>query len=93
MSSYTNLKDPDETSDFGLDLSEWLEDGDTLAGASWSVDAGMTEVSEAIDTDNAHSAVMVSGGTVGTVYTLKGTMTTSEGRVMVRRIRVYCVER
>lgn len=91
MSSFTNLKDPDETLDFGLDLTDWLETGATIASGSWAVGTGMTEVSES--TSSPTSAVMVSGGTATNVYTLKGTITDSDGRVLVRRIRVYCAER
>lgn len=91
MSSYTNLKDPDEQLDYGFDLTDWLEDGVTVASASWTVGAGLTEVSEA--TTDTQTAVMVNGGTATNVYQLKGTVTDSEGRVLVRRISVYCVER
>ena len=91
MSTYTNIKDPDETLDYGLDLSDWLETGDGIASQSWTCETGVTEVSEAVSGDVG--AVMVSGGTSSNVYTLKGTITTDDGRVLVRRIRLYCAER
>jgi hypothetical protein len=91
MTAFTNMKDPDETLDFGLDLTDWLEDGDAISSASWTVPTGMTEVSES--TSSPTTAVMTSGGTAGTTYRLKGTVTTTDGRVLVRRIAVHCAER
>jgi hypothetical protein len=91
MSSYTNVKDPNETLDYGFNLADWLETGDALASASFSVETGLTEVSES--TSGNAAAVMVSGGTASNVYTVKGTLATDDGRVLVRRIRIYCAER
>ena len=93
MSSYTNIIDPDETLDYGLDLTDWLETGATIASGSWTAESGLTEVSESSTT--TASAVMVSVDTAvaGDVKTLKGTITDSDGRVMVRRIRLYVAER
>lgn len=91
MTTLTNIKDPDEVLDYGLELADWLDDGDSIASHAWTVDSGMTEVIEI--REGTRSAVMVSGGTAGTLYNLKGAITTSEGRVLVRRIRVYVQER
>lgn len=91
MTSYTNLKDPEEQLDYGFDLTDWLEDGCTVVAGDWTVESGLTEVSEV--TSTSQSAVMVSGGTANTAYSLKGAITDSEGRVMVRRISLYCLER
>jgi hypothetical protein len=93
MPSYTNLIDPDETLDYGLDLTDWLETGATVSSASWTVESGLTEVSES--TSSPTSAVMVSVDTAvaGDVKTLKGAVTDSDGRTMVRRIRLYVGER
>lgn len=91
MPSYTNIKDPEEKLDYGFDLTDWLNDGCTIAASSWTVETGLTEVDEAAT--DTQSAVMISGGTENTVYSLKGAITDSEGRVMVRRISLYCLER
>lgn len=86
----TYIIDPDEKLDYGFDLSEWLEDGDTISNASW--DAGdLTEHAES--TTETQTAVMVSGGEKGHVYKPKVTVTTAEGRVLVRRLALACAER
>lgn len=91
MSALTNIKDPDEVLDYGLDLVDWLPDGDSIDSDVWTPDNGITKESEM--TNGTQTAIMVSGGTVGTTYALKGVVTTAEGRVLVRRIRVYVQER
>ena len=79
-------KDPAEVIDFGVDFSDALDDGETLTGAAWTVPAGLTQVSAA--TVSPRSAVVVSGGTSGSLYDLVCAATTSASRTLVRRVRV-----
>jgi hypothetical protein len=78
------VKDPGATRDYQIDWTQDLASGDTIATATWTVDAGVTKVSESNSTTVA--TVRVSGGTAGTRYTLKCTATMASGQIDVRRL-------
>lgn len=61
-------KDPDATIQYGFDWSDWLDTGDTVASAVWTIPAGITKVSQA-ETDTT-TTVVISGGTLGQIYTV-----------------------
>jgi hypothetical protein len=84
------LKDPDSTLDYILVWSRWLGT-DTIASASWTVPAGLTEESSTATTTTA--TVWLSGGTAGTDYDVACLITTAAGRIDERTIRVRCRER
>lgn len=76
-------KDPDETLDYTLDWSRWLST-DTIQASTWAVPDGLTEDASSHGDDTA--TVWLSGGTVGTAYTLVNTITTTGGRVAERSV-------
>jgi hypothetical protein len=60
-------KDPDNTEQYYIDFSDWLN-GQSIASSTWTVSAGLTVVSSAFL--NGVAKITVSGGTLGTVYSM-----------------------
>lgn len=83
-------KDPDAVLDYTIDWSTWLGD-DTIATSGWTVPTGLTEDSDSNTTTTA--TVWLSGGTVGTVYTVTNEITTAGGRTDDRSIQIFVTER
>lgn len=83
-------KDPADTLDYGLDLTDFLgltTPADTIASVAWTVPAGLTAGAQ------YHSAgiatTWLSGGTAGADYTITATVTTAGGRVLERSAAIY----
>lgn len=70
-------KRPNAVLDYTLDWSDFL-DTDTIATATWTVDAGLTKDSSSNTTTT--STVWLSGGTEGEVYAGVGKIVTAAGR-------------
>lgn len=71
-------KDPDAVLDFSFDWSDWLADGETISTYVVTVADGLTK-----DSDAQASGVVthwLSGGTVGTNYSVACKVTTNQGR-------------
>jgi hypothetical protein len=86
-------KDPNSTVDFGFDFAVLgaLFPGEKLTSATWIVPIGLTKVSEEFTQDFAK--VWISGGTLGTTYTI--TLRYSTTRVPFtddRSMTFECVE-
>lgn len=60
---------------YTFDFSEWLASGDSVASATWTVPAGVTQVTSS--TTSTTALVKISGGTVGTNYTITCSMVTT----------------
>lgn len=73
-------KDPDEVIDYGIDFSDRLADGETIASVSWTVPDGLTGTSE----QTVGNVVLkrLSAGTEGQTYSVTAEITTSSGQVM-----------
>ena len=84
-------KDPDSIIDYGFNWAAWLATGETIASSVWVITSGVTADSD--DNDTTTTSVTLSGGTVGTTYTLTNRITTSAGRTEDRSMFVYCVEK
>jgi hypothetical protein len=82
---YWPPKDPDEVVDYRLDWSERL-DGDTILTSTWTVPAGITAPTQSNTTTTA--TLWLSGGTVGTLYTVLNRITTAGGRTMDQSVRI-----
>lgn len=78
MSTYTGVQDPQAVLDWTVDWTDWLVTGDTISTHSVTVQTGLTEDSSS-DTDTAVTA-WISGGTVGSSYTVVFHITTVDGR-------------
>ena len=88
MSENTNVftKDPNATLPYSVDWgANWLG-SDTIADSSWTVPAGLTQVSSSFTTKIA--TVVISGGTSGQSYTLVNRITTALGYIDDRSIQV-----
>lgn len=84
------IKDPGDTLDYGWDWFEWLE-GDTIATSTWAIPAGITNSGESgpvvlTNPDRVTTSVFISGGTVGVVYTITNTITTSSTPARVKEL-------
>lgn len=86
-------KDPNADLDYQLDWSAWLKKAgnDTLATVVWTIPAGLTKDSEAHTTTTA--TIWLSGGVVGTSYTVTCSITTANGREDDRSFNVIVGQR
>jgi hypothetical protein len=84
--------DPDSNVDYSVDWTDWLADtgGDTIASAQWIVPTDLTASNESHTTTAA--TVWLSGGTVGTDYTVVSRITTVDGRIEDQSIILKCQE-
>jgi hypothetical protein len=81
--------------DYVMEWVKWL-DGDTIVDSDWAVSpSGLTISSlpaHSILPSLAHTKVWLEGGSTGTSYTVKNTITTAAGRIRTRAIRVLVQE-
>lgn len=87
---YAPDKDPAAVLDYDIDWGAWLG-GDTIATSDWVVGSGIT--SGAKSKTNTVVTIWLSGGTAGTTYALKNTITTAGGRTQVRRFKISVKEK
>lgn len=86
----TFKKGDDETLDYGIDWSDILTDeGVTISSSTWDVPAGLTE--ESNSSSSTGTSIVVSGGTVGELYTLTNIITTSGTPIFERSINIIIV--
>ena len=81
-------KDPDAVLNYTVDYTSHLQSSDTLATATVTADTGLTVASSSIVTGNKKVTMNLSGGTVGTTYTVKIQCTTNDSLTLVHRFRV-----
>lgn len=74
-------KQPGDTVDIDVDLSDWLPSSDTILTATSTAEAGITLGTTSINTSTKIAKQWVSGGTTGTRYKVTMTITSVEGRV------------
>lgn len=60
---------------YTIDWSNWLNTGDSINSSAWVVPAGMTLVTSANTT--TQTTAKISGGTIGTAYTITNTITSA----------------
>lgn len=83
-------KDPDALVDYSVNWSRWL-DGDEIASSTWLVPAGLTNEGE--DNTTTTATIWLSGGTIGTSYTVTNRITTVAGRTDDRSFTLTIAER
>lgn len=87
-------KDPDAKLNYGLDWSEWLDAGETIASSVWDVPTGLSEFQAALFTDTVTQVFLDVGGTPGEYYDLTNRITTSpSGYTDERTLTVYMVQK
>ena len=84
------LKDPDSVLDYKFDWSTWLG-ADTISTSSITVPTGITLDSDTNDTTTA--TAWLSGGSVGSSYTVTNRIVTAAGRTADRSITIKVLQR
>lgn len=84
-------KDPDAVLDYTFDWSAWLDTGETIIAHEVVVEAGDVVIDSTTATDTLVVA-WLSGGTLGTDAEVRCRVTTSEGRIDDRTIRLLITE-
>ena len=86
-------KDPNAIIDYAWDWTAWLADrgNDTISNSTWTVPAGLTEVSN--NESNGVAAVFLSGGVDGYKYVVTNRIVTAGGRTEERSFRIPCEEK
>lgn len=86
----TFQKDPSATLDYTLNWKEWLGD-DRISSVVWTVPAGIANAGVA--NSPTTTTIFLSGGTSGTSYSVYVTVTTTQGRIEKRTIKINVLER
>jgi len=95
-------KDPDAVLDYVFDwkalvngsaLSDWLGTSETISTQTITVPTGLTLDSSSITDSSTTVTAWLSGGTVGTSYTVSCKITTNQGRTDERSITISVSER
>ena len=71
------IKDPQAKLDYQVDWSAWLTT-DTIKTSTWLVPAGITKAADSHTTTTA--TIWLSGGSVGTTYSIANHIVTDAGR-------------
>lgn len=86
---FTVTKTPAAILNYGFDWSDWLA-SDTIASVVWTVETGVTVESQSNDATSAQ--VLLSGGELGSEYTVACRVTTAAGLVDERAMLVRLVK-
>ncbi len=89
MTSFT--KDPDAVLDYRWDWTAWLADGEAISTSEVIAPSGITLDSDANDTTSA--TAWLSGGTNGTDYDVVNRISTNQGRMDDRTMRIHVMQR
>jgi len=79
-------KDPHATVQYTIRWTAWLG-SDTISSSSWTVPAGITNVSESNDTLDAN--IFLASGTVGTIYPVTNSIVTAAGQKNDQTISIF----
>jgi hypothetical protein len=77
-------KDPDEKLDFSIDFSDRMSSTDSIASVTWTVPAGLTNVS--VSNTSFIATIVLSGGTVDTQYQVSAKVTTTDGFILEQEV-------
>jgi|NOAtaT_7_FD_contig_111_419445_length_1406_multi_2_in_0_out_0_2 hypothetical protein len=86
----TAIKDPQATLDYPINWAPWLTT-DTISSVVWTVPTGITQTATSNTTTTA--TIWLSGGEVGTEYTVTCRVTTTAGRIDERSIAIRVAQR
>jgi hypothetical protein len=75
----------------GFDWSDRLDIGDTIVDSIWTIDAGLTGQNATFD--QASTEIELTLGTLDTQYKCQNRITTGNGEVYERSIKIMVVER
>lgn len=85
MKHYT--KDPDDTVDYSVDWSQWLE-SDTIQSSTWTLPAGITLGPIGSSNTTTKATVWLTGGTADNDYVVTNRIVTVGGRTKDRSILI-----
>ncbi len=74
---------PGDNLDFLHDATDWLPTGDGIATVDWTIETGLTLVSQT-DTSTGSTAILLAGSQAGVVSKVDGTITTNNGLISTR---------
>ena len=80
------IKDPDDDLDYVFDWSDWLDDGDSIESYVIEADDGITIHDDSLNEDANMVVYWVSGGDVGSEYSVTCQITTKIGRIRSRTV-------
>ena len=95
-------KDPDANIQYGLDFTDYLNSGDSLSTATVTIEtisgdtaplAFPTNAVTDVNIAGALVSIRLEGGSTPNIYTIKCTITTSDGDTDSRSFRIVCKER
>lgn len=87
-------KDPAADLTYSIDWVDWIYGGDSIATSTWAIDAiagdpaGTALRIQDTGITSAKTFVNMDRGTLGEIYTVKNTITTTNGLIDVRRFRI-----
>ena len=95
-------KSIDDDLDYGFLFSDWLFDGDAIVSSVWTVPTPLTKRNEAVNLTpitrcgrvhpaNTATSVFIAGGELDEDYIIVNKITTTQGRVVVRRFRLWVI--
>jgi hypothetical protein len=90
----TYIKQPAEVSDYDIDYTDWLADGDAVADSVGAVThtvmpSGLTlDVDPVVTNSGTRTKHWISGGTHGVTYKVEVTATTTGGRTIQNEFKI-----
>jgi hypothetical protein len=85
--------DPSAVLDYTVDWAAWLATSETISASTWVVAAGITQTTPAPSFTTTTTTIWLTGGTVGTEYTITNHVTTNQGRQDDRSFTVVVASR
>jgi len=85
--------DPQAKLDYAVDWSAWLQSGETISESTWTVPAGLTEVTPTPTPTGSVATIWLAGGTVGQNYMVTNHIKTSMDREDDRSLFLRVIER
>ncbi len=82
MQKFVDAKDPDAIEWYEMDWTAYLNSGATVSTSTWTIQTGVTKVTDQIAVGNLITQVKLSGGTHGANYTCANRITTSDGETL-----------
>jgi hypothetical protein len=86
-------KDPQAKLDYAVDWSAWLQAGETITTSTWTVPAGLSQITPAPSIAAGVTTIWLGGGTLGARYDVVNHIVTSQGREDDRTLHIFVVDR
>jgi hypothetical protein len=83
-------KDPDEKLDYAIEWADWLAETptDSLQSSTWSASSPAGLVTSLPSINGTKTLLWLDDGVAGTTYYLENTVTTVQGRIAQRTVKV-----